>query len=514
MKNKTRTEYSVLNILTGVSGYVLNTLLGFVCRMVFVKYLSADYLGVNGLFTNILTMLSLAELGVGSAVVFALYKPLAKNDEKKIASLVQFYGRAYISIGLVIGVIGLLLLPFLDVIITEQPQIHESIYLLYLINLFNTSVTYFFSYRSSLLVAAQQNYIVSGINYVITILQSIVQMGALILTHNYLVYLLIQTIGTLLYNVIISKIAIKKYPFIKSKDIEPLTKNEKESLFANIRDLMIYKISGLLVNSTDNILITFFNGLTTTGITSNYTLLINTLNSLLSQMFNGLTASIGNHNALSNNKERLSMYKFLELINFWFYSWATLGILYCSSDIVRLCFGGEYVLPNHIVFVMAANFYIAGSTNIIGMYKDTLGLFHYGRFIQVFTGIINIILSILLGINYGVFGILLATGIARICTHFWYTPYVVYKYGFGENVIKYVIKYIKYISVLMVMSLACWFFFYYLNIGTKINIVLKILFCSIIINVILLIVFFRTEEFKKLKNYLSIHYNEHIKNDK
>ena len=169
MKNRSRTEYSLLNIFTGVSGYFLNTILGFVCRMVFVQCLSADYLGVNGLFTNILTMLSLAELGVGSAIVFALYKPLAENDEEKIASLMKVYATAYRTIGVLIGVVGLVLMPFIDLIIQEQPNISESIYLLYTLNLFNTASSYFFSYRSSLLIAAQRNYIVSGINYAITI---------------------------------------------------------------------------------------------------------------------------------------------------------------------------------------------------------------------------------------------------------------------------------------------------------------------------------------------------------
>lgn len=500
--NHTRTEYSVLNILTGVGGYALNTLLGFICRMVFVKYLSADYLGVNGLFTNILTMLSLAELGVGSAVVFALYKPLAKNDEKKIASLVHFYGHAYISIGIVIGIVGLMLLPFLDVIITEQPQIHESIYLLYLINLFNTSVTYFFSYRSSLLVAAQQNYIVSGINYVITILQSIVQMGVLILTHNYLVYLLIQTIGTFLYNIIVSKIAVKKYPFIKGKEVEPLTKNEKKSLFANIRDLMIYKISGLLVNSTDNILITFFNGLSATGITSNYTLLINTLNSLLGQIFNGLTASIGNHNALENKESQYKMFSFLNLMNFWIFGWATLGILFCSSDIVHLCFGKEYVLPIEIPFIMSVNFYTVGMLNAVWTYKHTLGLFRYGRTLQIGTGIINVIVSIILGNYFGVFGILAATFIARLCTSMWYDPYAIFVHGFQKSPLLYLKRYLYYLFVLFIAALCCILVFTFLDVPLLLKVILEIIICSLIVNIIFYLFFKNTPEFKKLEDVI------------
>ena len=223
---------------------------------------------------------------------------------------------------------------FLKVIIKDQPDIAESIYLLYGINLFNTVITYFYSYRSSLLIAAQQNYIVVGINYLITILQSVIQIIALMYTHNYMAYILIQTIGTLIYNVSVSKAAKNKFPCITRKNVKLLPDDEKRILFENIRDLTFYKISGLLVNSTDNILITFFQGLTTTGIASNYTLLVNTLNSLLGQVFNGLTASIGNHNAIESEEKKYEMFNFMNFMNFWIFGWGTLGIVFCSSKAV------------------------------------------------------------------------------------------------------------------------------------------------------------------------------------
>ena len=150
MRKKSRTEYSVLNIITGLGGYALNTVLGLVCRMVFTRTLSAEYLGVSGLFTNILSMLSLAELGIGSAIIYALYKPLAVDDKEKVASLVKFYGQCYRVIGVVVAVIGVALMPFLHLLI-DEPNIQENIYLLYGLYLFNAASTYFFSYRASLL---------------------------------------------------------------------------------------------------------------------------------------------------------------------------------------------------------------------------------------------------------------------------------------------------------------------------------------------------------------------------
>lgn len=502
MRERSRTEYSLLNIFVGLGGYLLNTVLGFICRMVFVRCLSADYLGVSGLFTNVLSMLSLAELGIGSAVVYALYKPLAEHDDDKIASLVKLYGTAYRTIGLIIATVGIILMPFLKIIINEPPQIHESIYLLYVIYLFNTSSSYFFSYRTSLLSAAQQNYIVIGVNYAVTICQSIIQMAWLVLTHNYLGYLLIQSAGTLIYNIVASHIATKRYPFIKKKDIKPLSKQETRSLFANVRDLMIYKVSSLFVNSTDNILITFFNGLATTGVASNYTLLINTLNSLLGNIFNGMTASVGNYNALENEDKQYEMFSFLNLMNFWIFGWAALGIVLCSSDIVKLCFGSDYVLPFNIPLVMATNFYIVGMLNAVWTFKNTLGLFRYGRFMQVALGFLNIILSIILGTYWGLFGILFATTLSRIFTSTWYDPYAIFKYGFKKSPLLYLRRYIHYLLVLILTFTINFIVFRFIDGPLIIQIILKIIVCSIITNLVFFIAFYRTKEFGKFKSTL------------
>lgn len=506
MKERTRTEYSVLNIISGLGGYILNTIIGFICRIVFTRCLSADYLGVNGLFTNILTMLSLAELGIGSAIVYALYKPIAEHDEEKIASLMKIYGAAYKTIGIIVAVIGLLLLPFLNIIIQEQPNINESIYLLYILNLFNTASTYFYSYRSSLLIAAQMNYLVSGINYLVTIFQSLFQILFLIVTRNYLVYLLIQTIGIFIYNIMVSKIAINKFPFIKQKNAKPLPEKEKRQLFANIRDLMIYKISGLLVNSTDNILITFFKGLATTGIASNYTLFVNTLNSLLNQVFNGLTASIGNHNATESNEKKFEMFSFINLMNFWIFGWGFLGIIFCSTDLVRFCFGDNYVLPISIPLVLALNFYTVGLQNAIWTYKQTMGLFHYGRFLQIITAILNIVFSIILGYKWGVFGILFATFFARLLTNLWYDPYVLFIHGFNKSPIHYLVKYFQYIVALGIAVGICCVILIPIRLPIFIQIMVKILICSIVCNIVFYIMFRKTQEFYKLKSIINYTY--------
>lgn len=503
MAKKSRTQYSILNIVTGLGGYAVNTILGLVCRMVFTRTLARDYLGISGLFTNILSMLSLAELGIGSAIVYALYKPLATDDKDKIASLVHFYGQCYKVIGLVVGLVGLALMPFLNVLIREQPAIKESLYLIYSIYIFNTASTYFFSYRSSLLMAAQQNYLVTGINYLVTISQSVIQMIWLQVTHAYIGYLIIQSVGSLVYNVVISYVAKRKYPCIAEKNIKPLPKEEKHSLIRNVRALVVWKLSGLLVNSTDNIIITFFDGLAAVGLSSNYTLLSGTLKTLLNTVFNGISASVGNLNAIESKEKKMAMFYTINFANFWLFGWAAIGIAVVSSDIVKLMFGSSYVLPTNIPFVIALNFYMVGMQSAVWTYKNTMGLFRRGRYLLILTAAINLVCSIWLGKMWGLFGILFATAISRALTNTWYDPYAVFKYGLEERVYPYFLRYFKYAGIEILTGVLCFWTCSKIQFGLFSNVVLKFIICCIIPNAVFFVSFFRTAELKYYINLLS-----------
>lgn len=494
MKQRSRTEYSLINIFAGLAGYGVNTAVGFVCRIIFVRTLSADYLGVSGLFSNILSMLSLAELGISSAITYALYKPIADSDGKKVTAIMQFYQKAYAAIGCVVAMIGLAMLPFLSVIITDPPQIKESIYLLYLLYLINTVVSYFLSYRQALFTAAQRQYIVTGYNYVITIVQSIVQIGFLLLTHEYITYLLIQIIGSITYNIWIFYKAGKDYPYINDKEVEPLSNEDTKSLLKNIKALAVNKISGVLVNSTDDIAITFFNGISSVGYASNYTLFSSTLNKLVTLLFNGLTGSVGNLNASSDNETRYRFFNALNLANFWLYGWAAIGMAFVSGDLVKLFYGADYVLPLKIPLILAINFYTIGMLHASYTYKSTLGLFRYGQYILIFTGVINIVLDVILGKWMGVFGIYLATFGARLCTNLWYEPYAVYKYGLKKNPLLYFARHLKFTAILVSTGFICCWLCSFCNFSTALTILLKVIICTVIPNGAFFLIFRKTEE--------------------
>lgn len=493
MPERSRTEYSLINMLAGIGGYGLNILLSFLCRVVFTRCLGAEYLGINGLFADILSMLSLTELGIGTAMIYALYQPIARHDEEKIASYMKLYGTAYKAVGALIGVAGLAIMPFLTLIIRDAPDISESICLIYGLFLFSTASSYFFSYRSSMLIASQRNYIVVGIGYVVVVIQNILQIIVLAVGNSYLAYLIIQVLATFVSNVVISRKAVKDYPYIVQPNPKPLSKEEKQSLMKNVKAITVTKLSGILVNSTDNIVITFFNGLITTGFVSNYSLLTTTLNSLVNQIFTSVTASLGNLNAVESREQKFRVFKALNLANFWLYGWATVGFAVLSNDIVKLFFGAEFVIDTRISILLAVNFYMLGMQCVMGLYKSTMGLFRHGQYMLLSTAALNLIGDVILGQQFGVLGIFAATAFARLFTNTWFEPYVVYRHGLKVPPIAYLGRYLFFAGVLIVTTGICWWLC-----GLVGSVIFKFVLCVIVPNGIFLLVFGWWEEFRYL----------------
>lgn len=499
MKSKSRMKNSIRNIVTGVGGNAIHLILGFVSRTIFIRCLATEYLGINGLFTNILSILSLAELGVGNAIIYALYKPIADDDKTHIKVLMNFYKNIYRIIGLFIAIVGLCLLPFINIIISDAPNVKESLYVIYLFYLFNTVITYFYSYKSSIIIADQQNYIVSIIQYGCYIFQSIIQIVVLLLTKNFIFYLVIQSIFTFFNNFLISKMADKLYPFLKDKRVGTLQKREKKSLIKNIKALMIIKISGVLVNNTDNIIISYFSGLVSIGLVSNYNLLINTINSALTQVFNGLTGSVGNLNAQESIKKKKEVFEAMNLMNFWIFGLASIGIILVSNDIIRVWLGEKYVLSIDIIIALTLNFYMLGVQNSVNTFKNTMGLFVYGKYILLFTAGINLVLSFILGEVWGLFGIFIATAISRLLTNVWYHPLILYKYGFRSSFIRYVSRYVLYILILMVSIGVTGFLCSKILFAPIYTLILKVFICLVVPNIIFTICFYKTKEFIYIK---------------
>lgn len=494
-----RTENSIKNVKTGVIVQLVNRLMAFVVRTVFIKCLNTEYLGVNGLFTNILTILSFAELGIGTAIIFSMYKPIAEDNKEKIKSLMQLYKKSYYTIGTVIFLLGLLVIPFMDVIVKDIPNIKENIIFIYILFLLNTSSSYFFTYKKSIITAHQKQSIINNIDTIFYIARSIVEIIVLILTKNFILYLLIQIVGTVLENVIVSIKADKMYPYLKEKNVEKISKEESKSIFENVKSLVVYQFGTVVMNGTDNILISSLINVSTVGLCSNYTMIINAIKSVIQTSLNGITASIGNLNTTDNTKQKENVFYQLTFIEYIIYSFCAISFIILLNPFIKIWLGENYILGLGVPISLAVSFFIDGMRQPGFAYRTTLGLFNKSKITPYIGAITNIILSILLCKVMGVAGIFVATCIAQLASYSWIDPYLIHKYEFKTSVRKYFIKYIKYAVVFAFEVFICLLLSSKINFSLIINLIVNAFVALIIPNIINIIVFYRTEEFKELK---------------
>lgn len=501
LNTDSRTKNSFKNIGSGVASQIIQSLLGFVSRTLFVKYLAVEYLGINGLFSSILSVLALAELGVGSAFVYSLYKPLADKDESTVTSVISLYKKVYIIIGASIFVFGALLIPFLSQLIPEKPDaITEDITVIYLFFLFNAASTYFFSYKVSLLNADQRNYVTTTNYLIFYVLQNITQITVLVLYQNFLLYLGVQLVLQFLSNVSISVIVDKYYPFLKKYKHAKVSKAIRSEIISNAKATLIIKIGGIIVNNTDNLIINYFSGLALLGIATNYNLLIAILTALILQVFNNLTASIAQVNAKESKEKQLETFKVVNLANFWIYGLASLCIVILTNDFITIWIGNDFVLPISISLALASNFFMLGTQGTIWTFKTTYGFFNQGKYLVLATAGINLILSFALGDQFGLFGILIATALARLFTNFWYDPYIVFKLGLKIQPNLYFFRLIKFSTILILAGVLSYYTTLYITFQGILGLLCKLIICLVIPNVFIILFYRHYDEFKTLRN--------------
>lgn len=492
-----RIKNSINNIITGLIGQLILTITGFITRTVFIKMLGATYLGVSGLFTNILTVLSFAELGIGQAIIFSLYKPIAENDEKKITSLMQLYSKVYHILFWIVLSLGLAILPFLKYIIKDIETI-PNLRIIYVMYVANSALSYLFSYRGTFLTACQKNYILNIVSFISNILMSIMQIVFLIIFRNYILYLAIQILFTFLNNVVAYVYSSKKYPFLSKKEKVPLAKDELKKIKENVGALILYKIGTLALNSTDNIIISSFVGVIAVGKYSNYLLLQTSVNGFLSTIFSNLTASIGNMNAIESNDKKLFMFRVINLACFWFYSVCSICLFICMTPFIKIWIGSQYVLPVSVTLIICLNMYIAGMLFVPFNYRQTLGLFVEGRMRPIISAIINIVVSVIFARKWGVAGVLWGTAIARLTTNVWFDPYLVFKRGLNISPFKYYIDYILKIGIFIFSGVLCTLITLNIEDNNFIDVCVKAVIAFLTVNIINLIIYCRSIEFKYL----------------
>lgn len=493
-----RTQKSVKNMTIGMLSQLFTLWLSFVSRTVFIKFLTAEYLGISGLFSNVLTVLSFAELGIGDAMTYAMYKPVKEDNRKLVNQLMVVYKKAYTGIAVVVGAIGLGLSFFLSFIIAEPPDIPESLQLIFWLYVVNNMASYILTYKKSILIAYQENYIVSEVQQIASLIQQIAQMIVLCFTKQYILYLIIQILCTILNNIIISVVVKKRYPWINEKDGEELPQEVSKEIFKNVKALSISKIAGVVSNGSDNIIISKFVGLSSVGVASNYTMIINSLNGILWNGLSSLTSSFGNFNVDSTIGQRRKLFNELFLCSYWLYGFMTIGIITLANSFVQLWVGSNYLVPQGVVLALVLITYISGVNFPVYTYQSTLGMFDKMKIPYVLFAVFNILLSILLGKNWGLFGVYIATSITRLCTSEVSSGYYVYRYGLKLSPLKYYLKYVIYFLILILNILVTNYAVSLVQIAGIIGFSIKVVTCTVVCNAIYFVCFFRTTEFRNL----------------
>ena len=497
----TRTKSSLKNITYAIIGQFLGILINFISRKVFVTILSSEYLGLNGLFGNILSILTLAELGIGTSLVYSLYKPLAENDNEKVKSLMQLYKRAYTIIGVVVLCAGSVLTPFIKYFVSEMPDIN-GIYIIYLMFVANAGVSYFFIYRRELIIADQKRYIATKYRYGFYFVLNIIQIVILLITHNYFLFLGIQIVFTITENIAITQKSNKLYPYLAEKNILPLEKSETAQIKKNVMAMMFHKIGGIVVNGTDNLIIAKFINVIAVGIYSNYLLIVTAFKTIISLMFASITASLGNLNVEATDVKREETFNNIFFIGSMIFGIIAVCLFNLFNPFINWWLGADYLFDEATVLVIVINVYITFMRQPCLTTRNAMGLFWYDRYKPLVESVINIVASLILVQRIGVAGVLIGTIISTVSTCLWWEPYVLYKYGLHTKLRKYFLRYSLCAITTVVCGGLCWFLCGFIEESGIASLLLKGLVCVFITIAINIAVFCRSDEFKYATNLL------------
>lgn len=511
--NQTRAEASVKNSSFSIITQVLTVIINFIVKTVFIYTLGSEYLGLNGLFSNIITMLSLADLGIGIAIPYSLYKPLSTNDHEKIKSLMKFYKKIYNIIGTIVLLVGLSLNPFLPLIIKEMPNI-EHIYLIYSLFVIHSASSYFFVYKKFLIDADQKGYITSKITFIFSTILSIIQIIFLYTTHNFILFLSSSIVMVILQNIYISKKTEKLYPYLKEKNVKPIDKEEYLEIKKNVSALFIYKIGSVIMNGTDNIVISKIIGLVMVGIYSNYLMIINSIYNILNGVFNAITSSIGNLVVTTDEKRSKNVYENLNFFTFGLYGVISICIMILINPFINIWIGSDYLLSDFLSFLVALNLYLTGMQSVTTSFRNAYGLFYKAKYRPILMCFLNVVLSVIFAIYFGIEGVLIGTILSRCLTIVWLDPYIIYKYGFKEKVNTFYKKYSLYLIIYLILNGIFYYLFRFISITNIFMFILSGFLLFMLLLVIICLIFRKTKEFKYFYNYFIPKINKIFKKHK
>lgn len=491
-----RSEKLIKNTFWATFGYIIYAVIGFVSRSIFVNQLGDTITGVATLFSSILSLLSMAELGFGTAISIHLYKPVAENDHKNVAALINLYRKTYTVIAFVVFGIGMLLLPFLNIIVKSDGDI-ANLRLYYVLYILKSVMSYCYAYKSVLLTVNQETHYKSNISNAILIAVTLGQTLILHFTASFIGYLIIGIFGTLVTNILVSVKADKLYPYLNEYKSEKASDQEKKSIYSFIKATAVDRISTSIKSATDNMIISGVINIAVTGIVGNYNMIISTAYTFLGFFFNNATPAVGNMVATADKDSQYNTFLDFEYITFWLYGFVSVGMLCTLTPFVRDIWIRKpgMVLSPITLFLIVFNFFITGTCIPASIFFSVKGLIKKMPFINVVNVILNLILSMRLVRIYDIDGVYIGTVISFALTNLTLTHYFVLKYHFEGKYKRYLLLYFKCLAIVAFCRAICVFCCNKITFAGFIGLAVKVILCSFMFNVVFFLLTFRSREF-------------------
>ena len=503
-----RTKRSITNVFVTLSTNAIILVTAFIVQKILIIKLGSDYNGINGLFTSVISMMSLTDLGIGSAIIYHLYRPAANEDYDVICSLLKFYRNSYIIISIIVLIIGCIIMVFIPVIVGDV-VINYNIYLIFFFFLIDCLISYFLSYKKSLLYAYQLNYVLDGIHFIYYILQNVAQIFVLVYYKNFILFLILKTVSKIIENITISRYIKRHYPFTKKKRVPPLAIDIKEDIFKKLKALLFHRLGRLFITGSDSLVITGVLGIFQMSLYTNYHLIIGGITALLNKVFETLTSSVGNFLLNSNKSQKYEIYRKIDFLNFWFFGCISVILYSVMQSFIVMWIGEKYLFQNKTLFFLVINFYQEGMRASILTFKDAAGIYHEDRFIPVIEATMNVIISILLAFRMGITGVFIGTIISSSVVYFYSYPKYVCKPLFNMRWSNYIRQTLAHLLVVVLCMWSTQFCISRIPIQNLMGRTLMSVFISIVVFHIYLIVFFgKSSEIKYywhlLKRFIKI----------
>lgn len=459
--------------------------------------MGVQYLGLNSLFTSVLQVLNLAELGVGSAMVYSMYEPIAKDDTVKICALMKLYRTYYRIIGLAIAIIGCILLPFIPYLISGEVPSDVNVYVLYALNLGATVLSYWlFAYKNSILQAHQRNDIVSKVTLVTNTIQYLFQILTLWLLKNYYLFVIVLLVSQAITNIITAIVADRLYPnFNPRGDVD---KKDVKKINKRIRDLFTSKIGSIIYDSADTIVISAFLGLSILAVFQNYYYILTALTGFISVIFSACTAGIGNSIVVETKEKNFNDFTKFTFIICWIAGFCSVCLLCLYQPFMELWVGKDLMLPFSLVCCFVIYFFLKQINSLFNLYKDASGMWHEDRFRPLVAALTNLVLNLILVQFIGLYGILISTVMAILCVGLPWLTHNLFTIIFEKKHIKpYLKKLVVYLLAVIISCVISYLAVCFIDVELTWTLIIRLLICMIIPNAIFYIAFRKSNEFKQ-----------------